>query len=175
MRYEREDVEAQSFGRLVVGSETRRNQDSPRTEINLSDTGLDQGEEKAGVQLQRVVRRARRDVGDDAEPSPSLLLYLEADELKDVVGAGFRLGQLGAGYLEPRTARDRAVEPDHQPHAGALALLHSDLLAARSEHRPGSEALRVLARSLDDERAVQPVRLPDDSHGDEIVSQRFPG
>ena len=66
MGYEREDVEAQGLSRLVVSRrKTGRHQDSVPVEVDLSNTGLDEREQDSRVELQRVVGRARNDVGDD--------------------------------------------------------------------------------------------------------------
>src|ERR671915_416561 len=126
---EREDVEAQSRSRLVTRNEPRRNQDSPRLEVDLSDAGLDKREQQPAVELERVVRRTGLHVGDDAEPPPPLLDDLEADELEDVVRPGLRRRQLITRDLEPGSPRHRTVEPDHEASAGALLLLDSHLLA----------------------------------------------
>ena len=82
MGYEREDIEAQGVGRLVVRDEALRDQDSPSFEIDLPDAGLHERQEQPALELQRVVGRPRHDIDDRAQPAASLLFDLETDELK---------------------------------------------------------------------------------------------
>ena len=109
-----------------------------------------------------------RDLGHAAELRAAVLLDLEADELEGVVLALLGLGQLAPVDLDRVAARRLAVEPDHGTAAGALRLDDPRRLAADEQRRAFREALRVLARLLDDEGALEPVRLADlpdlDSH-----------
>ena len=81
----------------------------------------------------------RDHIRDDTEPAAALLLHLEADELEHVVLTRPRGRQVCPGNLEPRTAWNRAVEPDHEPAARVLALLDADLLAPARRTAPGSK------------------------------------
>ena len=54
-------------------------------EIDLAYAGLDERERQPGIELEHVVRDARRDLGDAAERAAALLLDLEAEELESVV------------------------------------------------------------------------------------------
>ncbi|HEX2496434.1 MAG TPA: hypothetical protein VHK46_06320, partial [Gaiellaceae bacterium] len=58
MGYEREDVEAQGFVRLVVDCEALRYEDSPRIEVDLSDARFDEREQDSCVELEGVICRA---------------------------------------------------------------------------------------------------------------------
>src|SRR5204862_6635834 len=96
-------------------------------------------------------------------------LDLEAYELEGVVltlrGRWQRLARNG----ELRATGRLAVQSDHRPAAGA-ALRRDDLrpLAVDVDDRPDREPFRIVARLLDEERAVEAVRPADASYGDEV-------
>ena len=119
MGYEREDVEAQGFERLVVDCEALRYEDSPRIEVDLSDARFDEREQDSCVELEGVVGRAGDDVGDNAEPAPPPPPP-QADELEHVELARPGRGEVGPGNLEPRPTWNRPVEADHQAAAACL-------------------------------------------------------
>ena len=73
-----------------------------------------------GVELEHVVRDARRDLLHRAEPASALLDHLEAAELEDVEAVRLRLGQSRARDGELGSPRRGRVEPDHEPSAGPL-------------------------------------------------------
>ena len=98
------------------------NKDSTCGEIDLPHARVDERQREARVELEDVVRRAGRDLGDAAQLLAALLLDLEADELERVVLALGRLGQLFALDLDRGAARNLAVEADHRPAAGSLRL-----------------------------------------------------
>jgi hypothetical protein len=121
--------------------------------------------------------RTSGDYSGSANPAattirPSLLfLHREADELEhvelvDAVERRQRLlphGQLGA-------ALDRTIEADHRPASGAAASLDDGRrLAVREQRRTGLEDLLPRAPSLDEERAVEAVRLPHAPDTDELT------
>ena len=99
MGYEREDVEAQGLSRLVISRrKTGRHQDSAPVEVDLSDTGLDEREQDSRVELQRVVGRARDDVGDDTELPAPLLLHLAGRRAgRRSTRPAAAVGQVGTG------------------------------------------------------------------------------
>ena len=82
--------------------------DTPRIEIDGQDTRLDQREQDAVAEVERVVRGAGEHVGDTPEAAPALLDDLEPDELEDVVLA--LLGRRQRLAREPRAA-SRARPP----------------------------------------------------------------
>ena len=88
------------------------------------------------------------DLDDAAEDAAALLDDLEADELEDVVLVLARsAGSASRAHLERRPARDRAVEPDHGPAAGA-APRDDDLGLARRRRAGATPAANQRASSL---------------------------
>jgi hypothetical protein len=110
-----------------------------------------------------------RDVLDAAQAVAALLENLEAAELEDVVGVGSRLGEGGTRDRERRAARDGALEPDDGSPPRPLRLDDLGRLAVDEELGALGEALRRLARVLDDERALEAVRLADAPDDDELA------
>ena len=97
-----------------------------------------------------------------SERAPVLLHDLEADQLERVVLVLVGRRQLVALDLERRAALDRAVELDHRPaRTSARCADDLDRRAAREEARAGLPPALVVARLLDEERAVDPVRAAD--------------
>src|SRR5205085_6267792 len=97
-----------------------------------------------------------------------VLLDVEPDELEGVVLVLARRRQLRAWHGELGPARRCVVEPDHRPAAGALRGDHLGRLAIDVQGCTDREAPRVLARLLDAERPVEPVRLADAPDADEL-------
>src|SRR2546423_7308597 len=91
------------------------------------------------------------------EPLPALLDDLEALELEDVVRVGAERRERGPRNLEPRAPRGVAVEADDRPPPGALRLDDARGLAVHEQVGADGEALRPVARVLDDEGALEPV------------------
>jgi hypothetical protein len=160
MRERGEDVDLHE-GKLVGLGETTRHQDAAAVEIDVEHALGDKRERVAGVELEDVVRHAGRDVLHEAEPAPSLFLHLEADELEDVVAVLAGRRQLGAGHLEPSPSLDRPVEAHDDPSARALRIRDGGRRAAGEEPRADGKAIGILARALDDEGAVEPMRAAD--------------
>jgi hypothetical protein len=105
----------------------------------------------------------------DAHGIASLVEHQEPDEVGDVVGVGRERGEILASYAQLGSASDRAVELDRAASTAHLARQRDACrLAVGVERRADLEALRVLARLLDDERAVDPVRPPDPPDTDEL-------
>ena len=102
-----------------------------------------------------------------------LLLDLEPDELERVVLALAGRWKVSARDRELGAARRLAVEPDHGPAARALRpddlgrLAVDDAASRRPRSAPSS-----LARLLDEERAVEAVRLADAADPDELAGYR---
>ena len=77
----------------MVG-EASRHLDSPRLQVDLLDARSHEREQQAGVELERVVGRARVQRGHTAERASPLLLDLEAQyrPLRDEILADKKLG-----------------------------------------------------------------------------------
>ena len=117
-----ENVDAHGLGLLRV-CEPRVDDDSPAGQIHLPDARLDEGQRRAGVELEHVVPRVLEYLPHPSEQTAATLLFdAETDELEDVElvlvrearQRRARDGELGA-------ALDVPVEPDHRPAAGAVA------------------------------------------------------
>jgi len=122
----------------------------------------------AGVELEDVVRHARRNVLHEPEPTASLLLHLEPHELEHVVAAFLNGRELVAGNGEDGAALDGPVEANHDPASGSLGGDNGRGLLTRHHARPDREALGIFARALDDEGAVEAVRAADTADRNEI-------
>jgi hypothetical protein len=122
----------------------------------------------ARVELEDVVRHPGGHVLHNAEQAASLLLHLDADELEDVVAAVLDGRKLVPRNCEDGTALDRAVEPNYDPAAGSLR--RDDGCGFLPRHQAGAnrETLRVIARALDDEGAIEAVRTADSADRNEI-------
>ena len=147
--------------RLVGLIEARLHNDSPRVEIDLPHACFDQGEQETTLQLEDVVRDARLDVRHPSEGLSVGALDVEADELEDVVLARLRRRQCNPVDLQERAPRSAAVEADHAPSPGALRLDDLGLVAVDVQLRADREALRVLTAMLNEECALDTVRLAD--------------
>ena len=90
-------------------------------------------------------------------------------EVGHVVGVGRKRREIVASYAQLGSASHRAVELDRAASTTHLARQRdARRLAVDVERRADLEALRVLARLLDDEGAVDPVRPPDLPDADEL-------
>ena len=129
------------------------------------------GSKSARVELEHVVRRAGEDVAHDADARAALVEHVQPDEVGDVVrcrsGSGGRAsrahGELGAA-LDGRSSLIARRRPptcrETTTRAGS---------PSTSSSRADLEPPRILARLLDDERAVDPVRAPDAADANELV------
>src|SRR5581483_6877763 len=143
--------------------------DATRLEVDLAHALLVHRQREPRVELEHVVRDARRDSGHRPEAAAALLHHLQADELEDVVGALRRLRKLRAGNGQLSAPRSRPIEPDDEAAARALPRRDGRRLAAGEEARPRGEQPLVVARLLDDERAVEPMGPADAADPDEVV------
>src|SRR5207237_2627971 len=123
--------------------------DPTSIEISRTDAGIDARQGEAGVELDDVFGRRRRDLGHAPERAAAFLLHLQADELEGVVRALLRLRQAGELDLDRRSALYLAVEPDHRPAARALGLQDARRSPADEQRRADREAVRVIACVLD--------------------------
>jgi hypothetical protein len=99
----------------------------------------------------------------------ALLLDREADELERVVLVLVQRGQLVAGHGERRAAGNRAVEADHRPPLCAVLRSHDLVrLVADMDRRAAVEGAGAIARTLDEERAVETVRASDAADRNEL-------
>jgi hypothetical protein len=146
---------------LDVLCEPLRYQDPTTLKVDGEHAFLDQRERKAAVELEHVVRHPGGDVLHATEDPASSFLDGETDELKDVELPLRRLGQSRTRNGELGAPLRFPVEQHDQTAAGALRLDDDGRLAADEELRPRSEALRVLARALDDESSVEPMPSAD--------------
>src|SRR5438067_13793199 len=96
--------------------------DSTRLEINVLNTRLDEWQRKTCVELEDIVRHARRDILHAPERCSVVPLDREPNEVEDVVLALFRRRQRIAVDLEHGAARRLAVEADDDAAAGTLGL-----------------------------------------------------
>jgi hypothetical protein len=167
MRERCEDVDLHE-GKLVGLGEPTRHQDAAAFEVDLEDALRDERQRVARVELEDVVRHSGGHVLHDAEPAASLLLHLDADELEEVVAALLDGRKLVPRDGEDGAALDGAVEPDDHPAAGPLRGDDRRSLLPRQQARAHREALGVIARVLDDERAVEAVRAADTADRNEI-------
>ena len=140
----------------------------PRSRSTCEDALRDERQREARVELEDVVRHPGRHVLHGAEPTASLLLHFDADELEDVVAALFDGRKLVPRDVEHDAALDGAVEPDDHPAAGPLRGDNRCSLLARQQARAHREALGVVARVLDDEGAVEAVRAADTADRNEV-------
>ncbi len=145
---------------------TRRDHDPAGVELDGSHAVLDERQQEAGVELEHVVRDARYHPNDPAQQPARLDLDVEALELERVELALRKGRQLLGRQLEQGPAGHGPVQPDHRPAGGSLRLDHRRRLAVDVDPGATREALRILARILDDECAVDSVRPPDapDAH-----------
>src|SRR4051812_12621626 len=121
------------------------------------------------IELQNVVRHARRHVLHETEPAPTLLFDVEADELEDIEAAFAGRRKLAPRDRKRRPSLDRSVEADHEPAARPLRPDDGRVLSAGEYSRSNREAQRVVARILDDEGAVEPMRAADEADRDQLV------
>ena len=89
VRNKGEDVDLHSGSVRETGGDV----DCACAQVDLADALLVHGQEDPGVELEDVVRDARRDLLHRAEPAAALLDDLEADELEDVEAVVLGLGQ----------------------------------------------------------------------------------
>jgi hypothetical protein len=143
--------------------ESHRDDDSPAGQIHLPDARLDEGQRRAGVQLEHVVPRVLEYLAHLPEQASVLLLDAKPDELEDVeLVLVAELGECGASDGELGSALDVSVEANHRTTAGAAPRGDDGRrLSPRVEHRTVREDILSLARALDEEAAVEAVRLPD--------------
>jgi len=141
--------------------EAGRDKDTSRIEIDVQDAVLDHRQCSARVELQHVVRDARRNSGDAAEVASALLDDGKAHELEDVVLVVSGCRQPGALHFEPRAPWHAPVELDHRAAGRTTGRNHLDLAAACVETHARAPPALVLARLLDEERSVESVRATD--------------
>ena len=98
----------------------------------------------------------------------SLFLHLQPDQLEDVVLVVAGRLELRARNFEQRTAGNPAIEPDDRASSGLPARHDLRRLARDDQLGADLEARRRLTRVLDDERAVEPVRLADPADRDRV-------
>ena len=116
----------------------------------------------------RTVIRLDREPPRGAELAATLFLHGKPDQLECVVLVLAGRWQLGPRDTELGSARRFAIEADHRPATGALGRDNRRRLALDVEPRANGEARLVLAGPLDEERAVEPVRLADSANADEV-------
>src|SRR5207302_2365853 len=155
-------------GRLPRRRETARHDDTTDLEVDLADAGVDERQGEPAVELEDVVRRVLRDVDDPPECLAAFLDDLQAAELEDVVGVLCRGREGVARDPELGPSLDAALEPDHRPAAGLPRRDDAELGAVDEDRRADCEASQILARALDEEGAVQPVRAADAAHDDGV-------
>jgi hypothetical protein len=156
--------------RLPTWRESTRDQDASVIEVDFEDACVDKRKHDPGVELKDIVGDPGLDIGDTTERGPALLLHGKPDELERVVLVLGGRREVLAWDGELRATRNLPVEPDHGAPAGSLRRHHGGGLAVHAEGRSFGEALLVLARLLDEERAVQPVRLADAADPNEIAA-----
>jgi hypothetical protein len=147
-----------TVGKLALVRESLRYQDQAALEIDGENALLDEREGEPAVELEHVVRHARADVLHAAERAAAILLDGKTDELEDVELSLARLAELRARDFELRSPLGIAVEPDDEAASGALRFDDEGGLGAHKDLGAGRKALWVLARALDDECTVEPVR-----------------
>src|SRR5256885_3550618 len=117
--------------------EPRGDDDSPAGQIDLADARLDEGQRRAGVELEHVVPRVLEYLAHPPEQAPALLLDAEPDELEDVelvLVVELRKRRACDGELRPPL--DVPVEADHRSAAGAVARRDDGRrLVSRTERR----------------------------------------
>src|SRR5438309_3279829 len=144
--------------------------DSPAGEIRLPDARLDERQRRAGVELEHVVRRVLEYLPHLSEQLSVLILHTQSYELEDIeLVVLAELRQARACDRELGSALDLAIERDHSPSSGT-APRENDLrrFAGRVERRSGGEYPLAIARVVDEEAAVEPVRFPHAADRDEI-------
>ena len=105
----------------------------------------------------------------DSHGIASLVEHLQPDQVGDVVGVGRKRREIFPRDAQLGSTCHRAVELDRAAATTHFARQRDACrLAVDVERRADLEALRVLARLLDDERAVDPVRPPDLPDADEL-------
>src|SRR5438094_7988289 len=148
--------------------ETTRDEDPAPFEVDVEHAGVDERERDFRIELEDVVTEPRLDRGHAAELAAALLLDGDPDELERVVLVLARLRQLRARDAQLGSARHVAVKLDHGPPTGAFRRDHRRRLSLDPQGRALGEPLLVLARVLDEERPVQPVRLAHAPDPDEL-------
>ena len=158
--------------RLASLGEPASDNDQPAADVDLQHTRLVEGQEDVGVELEHVVRHARRDFAHAPEIAPSLLLDAKPDQVGHVERALRGSAEIGPANAEDGAPLDGAIEQDHDSPARPLRGDDTRLLAVDEEQRPGHESRGILARLLDDEGAVEAVRSPDAADADELRHRR---
>ena len=130
---------------------------------------------EAGVELEHVVRDARRDVADASERAPSLLLHRRGRR------AGRRSSESSSGRRAARARDRRASAPratrrssriTGRPPARFDATTRASSPPTKST-APTAKRARILARLLDEERAVEPVRPADPADRRRVPAARY--
>ena len=172
-----EDVELhrKAAGRLARRREAGCDQDSARSEVHLPHAGLDQREQQARVQLEHVVRDAGQDAprpGRASRPPSSSPPGRRAGTRSTRPRRAVEASARGTASSAPRDASRSSRITGRPPRA----LRADDLrrLAVDVQRRAHREARVVLAGVLDEERAVEAVRLADAADPDEVVGYLRP-
>ena len=139
MRNLGEDVETHSRSRLlVVAREAAGDEDPAFVEVDVEHAGLDERQQQAGVEGERVVGRSVLHLGDRTERAAAFLLDAEPDELEDVVGvlARARAGPRGGRPAWRRAATDRSSLITGRPPAPRFETVISAGLPSTSSTAP---------------------------------------
>src|SRR5918994_7021471 len=111
-------------------------------------------------------------VAHDTDDVAVLVDHLEADQVRDVERIVRERGEVLAAHTQLCPPLDRAVELDRTAATADLPGHRDTCRLALDEHLGAYlESLRVLARLLDHERAVNAVRAPDPPDADELSRQ----